>query len=68
MILAQMALGGYSLGQIAIFLIIAVAICAVVYYAAQAMGIPIPGILIKLVGIVVIAALAILAIRFLLSL
>ena len=67
MLMAQMV-GGYSIGQIAIFLIIAVAICAVVYYAAQAMGIPIPAILIKLVGIVVIAALAILAIRFLLSL
>jgi hypothetical protein len=67
MILAQ-AIGGYSLGQIAIWLVIALAICGIVYAAAQYFEVTIPPILVKLVGIVIVAALAILAIRFLLSL
>lgn len=67
MIVAQ-AIGGYSLVQIAIFIVVILAVCGIVYAAAQYFGIPVPPILVKIVGIVVVAALAILAIRFVASL
>lgn len=59
---------GWTFGELAIALVIVLAVIAVVYVATKAFGIPIPQWLIQIVAIVVVAAVAIIAIRFLLSL
>lgn len=64
MFLLALEMGGYSVVQLAIFIVVALAVCAIVYYSAEAMGIPIPPFLVKIIGIVVIAVIAILAIKF----
>lgn len=65
-LLAQ--IGGYTVGQLAIGLILILAIVAAVYVVARALGVQIPPVAVQLFWIVVIAALGIIAIRFLLSL
>lgn len=57
-----------SLGSILIAIIIIVAAIAIVYAYCQYAGIPIPPVVMRIIGIVVIAGLAILALRFLLAL
>ena len=49
-------------------MIIVLAVCAVVYVATKAMGVSIPDWLVKIIVIVIVAAVAIVAIKFLLSL
>lgn len=65
-VLAQIL--GYSIGQVAIGLIILVAVVAVFYAYAQASGVAIPPLVVRIFWIVLGAALAIIAIRLLLSL
>jgi hypothetical protein len=57
-----------SFGGWAIWIVIAIAICAVVYTVAGAVGIPIPGWVVQLVFICIVAVIAWAAIRFLMSL
>lgn len=64
-LLAQ--IGGYSFVQIAIFIVIALAVIALVYVAAKQMGVPIPGWLIQVLCIVFVAVVVILAIKFVAS-
>ena len=51
-----------------VFIIIIAAVCGITYLALQHFGITIPPIFLRILGIVLVAAFAILAIRFLLSL
>ena len=60
--------GGYTFGEIMIAIIIIAAVCGIVYAALQYFGVQIPPIVIKIIGIVLVAALAIICVRFLLSL
>ena len=59
--------GAWGLGQIAIAVIIVLAVCAVLPLF-QSMGVSIPDWLVKIIVIVIVAAVAIVAIKFLLSL
>ena len=61
-------LAGWSIGQLAIAAVILVAVVAIVWYATRAMGVTIPDWVVKIFWVVVIAVVAILAIKFLLSL
>ena len=58
----------WTFGDILIALVIVLACVGIVYVATQAFGVPIPKWLIKIVLICVVAVVAILAIRFVLSL
>lgn len=60
--------GGVSLVQMLIGLIILIAIAAIVFRAAKELEMPLPGVLVSIFWICVVAAVAILGIRFLLSL
>jgi hypothetical protein len=60
--------GAWGFGQIAVAIIIVLAVIAVVYVITRAMGVTIPAWLLQVIGIVIMAAVGILAIRFLLSL
>lgn len=59
---------GWSIGEIAIAIVIIAAVVAVVYVALKQFGIAIPQWVIQIFWIIVVAIVAILAIRFLLSL
>lgn len=59
---------GWTVGEIAVALIVVLAIVAVVVVITRGMGVAIPGWLIQVFWIVVAAAVGILAVRFLLSL
>ncbi len=63
LLLAQVA--GYSFIHIATIVVVVLAVIAVVYVATKAMGVPIPQWLIQIIVICVVAAVAILAIKFL---
>lgn len=54
----------YSLGQMAIAAIIILALIAIVYIAAQAMGVPIPPWVLHVLGVVFVAVVCVLAIKF----
>ena len=60
--------GGWSLYEIANWLIIAVAVVAIIYVVCQVAGVKIPWWLVKILLIIAVAALAILGIGFLASL
>lgn len=60
MLIAQV---GLSLPQIAIYVVVALAVCAIVYIAAKRMGVPVPDWLVQIVVVVIVAAVAILAIK-----
>jgi hypothetical protein len=62
------AIGGYSFAQLAIAIIIILAVVGIVVVVAKHSGIPIPQWVWTIAGIVLLAAVAIIAIRFLLSL
>jgi hypothetical protein len=59
---------GWSFGEIVIAIIIIAAVLGILYAVLQYFGVPIPPIVMKILCIVLIAALAIIAVRFLLSL
>lgn len=59
---------GWSFGQLAIAAVVLLAVVALVYIAARAMGVPVPGWLAQAVGVVVIAFVIIVLIRLVLSL
>ena len=61
-------LAGYTIGEIAIAIIIIGAVVGIVYVALQQFGVAIPPWVVRIFWIVVVAIVAILAIRFLLSL
>ena len=60
--------GAWSIGQIAIAVVIVIAIIAIVAIFVRVAGIPIPNWVWQILGIVVCAFLVILAIKFVLSL
>lgn len=57
----------WTLGEIAIAVVIALALVAIVYIATKAMGVTIPQWLIQIVLVCVVAVVAVLAIKFILS-
>lgn len=63
MIVAQ----AYSIGQLAIALVVLVAVAALVMVAVRASGIPVPPWVMQVLGIVVVAFVVIVAIRIVLS-
>ena len=65
-LVAQLA--GYSFGQLIIALIVICAILGVVFCLIRYFQIPVPQVVWQILGIVLVAALGIVAIRFLLSL
>lgn len=62
-----LAQAGWSIGQLAIGIIIVLAVVAIVYIAARAFGIPIPQWVVQMIVVVIVAVCAIAAIRVLLS-
>ncbi len=58
----------WSFGDVVVAIIIVAAVLGILYAVLQYFGIPFPQIVLKIIGIVLIAALAIVAVRFLLSL
>jgi hypothetical protein len=63
--LAQVMRGAYSLPDMLVWVIIVVACLAVAFIAVKACGVPVPPWVWQIIGIVVIAFVAICAIRFL---
>ena len=68
MFTALLAIGGYSLAQIAVFVILAIVVIGIVMIVAKHTGIPIPSWVWQIVGLVILAVVAIAAIRFVMSL
>lgn len=60
-------LAGYTIGQILVAVIVIAAVIAIAYIAIKAMGIPIPPWAINILWIVIIALVAIFAIKLVLS-
>jgi hypothetical protein len=58
---------GYSIGQIAILIVVLLAVCGLVLVATRQFGIQIPAWLMQVLGIVVVAFVVIVAIKFVLS-
>lgn len=67
-LLAVAPVRSWELIDWAIFIIVICAVVGIVYTALNYFGVSIPPVLLRIVGIVIVAAFAILAIRFLLSL
>lgn len=67
-LLAMAPAGAWGMQEWIIFAVVVAAVVGIVYAAFQYFGIPIPPILLKIVGIVAVAAFAIICIRFLFSL
>lgn len=65
MLLAQAIAGGMGFGQIAILVIIVLAVCGIVIIAANKFGVPIPPWIWQILGILVVAFVAVWAIKFL---
>jgi hypothetical protein len=63
-----LAVSSWTFGELAVAIIIAIAIIAVVVVFTRAAGVTIPGWLVQILWIVLAAICAILAVRFLLSL
>lgn len=66
MVIAQ-AMVGYSLGQLAIMVVVILAVCGLVLVATRAFGVVIPQWLVSVVAIVVAAVVIIAAIRLVMS-
>ncbi len=62
------ALAGYSIGQMAVAIIIIAAVCAIVFVIVKAMGVTIPAFVLQCAWILVLAVVGIFCIRLLLSL
>lgn len=58
---------GWSIGQIAIAVILIAAIVAVVFIAVRAFGLPIPQWVWQVIGVLIVAFVCILAVRLLMS-
>ena len=58
---------GWGLGEILVLIIVIAALLSIVYVAVDAMGSPIPAWVWKIIGIVIIAFVAIVAIKLVLS-
>jgi hypothetical protein len=56
-------LAGLSIGQLALYLVVAAGVVAVAYVAVTAMGIAVPGFVITIFWIIVVCLIAALAIR-----
>lgn len=67
-ILANAAVGGWSIGDILIAVVVIAACAGILYAALQYFEVVIPPVVVKIFWICVIACVAILAIRFVLSL
>lgn len=67
-LLALAPVNTWGLVEWFIFVIVIAAACGIVYLALEYFGIKIPPIFLRILGIVLVAAFAIMAIRFLLSL
>ena len=67
-VLAIAPVNTWGLVEWFVFIIIIAAVCGITYAALQHFGVTIPPIFLRILGIVLVAAFAILAIRFLLSL
>jgi hypothetical protein len=65
-LIAQLA--GWGFGQLAIAMIIILAVVAIVAIAVRAMNIPVPAWVWQVLGVILVAAVCIVAVRFLLSL
>ena len=61
--LAAIVINGMSIGQIAIYIVVAAAIIALVYVALQQFGIAIPPWVVQIFWIMVVACVVVLAIR-----
>ncbi len=66
-LIGQAAFAGASIGQIAIYAIVVLAVVAIVYAAAKAMDVPIPSWVIRFFWIIVIAFVAIMAVKLVVS-
>ena len=66
MLIAQVV-AGYSLGQLAIIVVVLLAVAALVMVATRAFGVQIPGWLVQVISIVVAAVIIIFAIRIVMS-
>jgi hypothetical protein len=67
-LLAQAMGGGYSLIQIAVFIIVIAAVVGIVYVILNQMGVAIPGFIIQIIWIILAAFVGIAALYFLVSL
>ncbi len=67
-LLAQIGLRGWSFGEILVAVVILAACIGIVYVAMRQFGVSIPAWAVQIFWIVVVAVVAILAIRFVLSL
>ena len=63
-VLAQVGLGGYSLAQIAIIIVVVAAVIAMVWVALRQFGIAIPQWVIQIFWIILVAFVVILGIKF----
>jgi hypothetical protein len=68
MLAALLAMGGYSIGQIAIFIVVAVVLIGIVIIATRVAGVTIPSWVWQIAWLVGLAVVAIVAIRFVMSL
>jgi hypothetical protein len=66
MVIAQLA--GWGLGQLAIAVILILAVAAIVAIAVRAMNVPVPAWVWQVLGVILVAAVCIVSVRFLLSL
>ncbi len=66
--LLAVAVAGWSVGELAIAIIIVAAVVAVVYVALSQFGVSIPPFIVRIFWILVCAVVCIVAVRFLLSL
>lgn len=60
-------MGQYSPGQLAMYAVVCLGVCAIVYIAAGAMGIPIPMWIVHILIVCVVVVVAGAAIRFIMS-
>jgi hypothetical protein len=67
-LLAQAAVGGYSLVQFAVLIIVIAAIVGIVWVILNQMGVAIPGFIVQIAWIILAAFVGILALYFLVSL
>lgn len=65
--IGRIGAGGWGIGQIAIAVIIVLAVIGIVIVATKVMGVPIPQWVWQIIGIAVVACIAIVSIKFLLS-
>ena len=68
MMFAQALIGGYSIVQVVIAIIVIAAVVGIMYVALQQFGVAIPPFVVKVFWILVCAVVCILAIKFLASL